>query len=240
MARNDQIVRILVVAKALAESRRGISLKVLADKHGWAWRTVYRDVDALEQAGFPVFKEDGRYRLVEGWNTPAAPGIDDDERLALYSVRALAGSIRSTMLGRALDRLWNKLSTTQGGQTALIPAASPAWFSIRSPISIDYRRHDKIIATFERAIRDQVAVTCHYRAQSTRTVTTRTIEPAELHWDPGLESLYVLAFCRLRQEVRVFAVHRFLTASLGEDKFVPRPEARSKTALKSAFRVWRS
>jgi predicted DNA-binding transcriptional regulator YafY len=106
VARNDQIVRILTVARELARSRRGVSLKALAERHGWAWRTVYRDVAALEQAHFPVQRENGLYRLADGWNTPALPGVDDDEILALYSLRAMAGTVRSTTLGRALDRLW--------------------------------------------------------------------------------------------------------------------------------------
>jgi len=73
LARNDQIVRILTVARALSQSRRGVSLKALAARHGWSWRTVYRDVDALERAGFPVEKENGRYRLIDGWNVPRCP-----------------------------------------------------------------------------------------------------------------------------------------------------------------------
>ena len=48
VARNDQIVRILTVAHALSQSRRGVSLKTLAAKHGWSWRTLYRDLQALE------------------------------------------------------------------------------------------------------------------------------------------------------------------------------------------------
>jgi predicted DNA-binding transcriptional regulator YafY len=241
LARNDQIVRILSVARALASSRRGVSLTALATREGWNWRTVYRDVEALEAAGFPIEKVDGRrHRLPADWSMRNLPGIEADEILAFYAVRALAGTWRTTAVGKPLDRLWMKLTSGQRGQGALLPVAREPWFAVRSPIAIDYRTHDKTIATFDRAARDRLAVTCRYRALSTKKVTARVIEPGELYWDPTLETLYVIAWCRLRRAVRVFAVHRFAAASLTDETFAPRAEARSAVALKNAFKVWRS
>lgn len=240
MPRNDQIVRILTVARTLAGSRRGIPLKTLAERHGWPLRSLYRDIEALERAGFPVVNEDSRYRLKEGWDAPALPGLEGDEVLALYTLRALADTWRVSSVGRALDRLWMKLTAVGGGQGALFPAIREPWLQVRAPFAIDYRPHEHTIGTLERAVREQLAVACRYRALSTRETTTRTIEPGELYWDPRLESLYVLGWCRLREDVRVFAVHRFVTASLTEERFTPRPDARSRTALRNSFRVWRS
>jgi hypothetical protein len=47
MARNDRTVRLEVVKRALAESRRGIALKTLSEKHNWKLRNLYRDIDAF-------------------------------------------------------------------------------------------------------------------------------------------------------------------------------------------------
>ena len=84
-----------------------------------------------------------------------------------------------------------------------------------------------------------LVVSCRYKAASTRQISARQIEPGELYWDPGLESLYVIGWCRLRQDVRVFAVQRFVAVSITDQAFAPRPEARSRAALRHAFRVWR-
>lgn len=92
MPRNDQVVRILSVARALAASRRGVSLKVLAEREGWHWRTVYRDRDALQAAGFPIEEPTpGRYKLADGWAVPNLPGVEADELAAFFALRALAG-----------------------------------------------------------------------------------------------------------------------------------------------------
>jgi predicted DNA-binding transcriptional regulator YafY len=237
--RNDQIVRILSVARALAASRRGVSLRALAEREGWHWRTVYRDRDALQAAGFLIEEPSpGRFKMAEGWAVPNLPDVDPDEIAAFFALRALVESWRTTALGKPLDRLWAKLATARGRQASLVPSRE-AWFVVRSPVAIDYRTHAKIIATFERAVRERVVVTCRYRALSSQQMTARQIEPGELYWDPGLESLYLIAWCRLRNAVRVFAVQRFAAASLTNEKFAPKAEARSKLALRGAFRIWR-
>jgi predicted DNA-binding transcriptional regulator YafY len=238
--RNDQVVRILTLARALAQSRRGVALKALAERHGWSLRSVYRDLQALEGARFPVVKEGERYRLLDGWTGPSVPGIGREEITALFAARAIAAGVRETSVGRALDRLWMKLTASAGGQTALLPIDGDPWLTIAGPLSIDYRSHQNTIATLERAIHERLVVACRYQALSTQELTFRSVEPGELYWDPRLETLYLIGWCRLRQDVRVFAVHRFLKATLSQEKFVLRSDTRADAVMRNAFRVWRS
>jgi proteasome accessory factor B len=240
MPRNNQIARVLAVARALAATKRGVNLKALAEKNRWSWRTVYRDVAALESAGFPIANEAGKYWLLEGWSGPQQASASPDELLALFVARSASLGWRTTSLGRALERLWMKLTTGATGQLALLPATQAPWLTVRAPSGVDYGAHSKTIATLERAIAGKIVVNCRYRAMSTSQITARTIEPGELYWDPGLETLYLIAWCRMRQAVRIFAIQRFLVVTLMSESFVPRPGVHSKAALKSAFRVWRS
>jgi predicted DNA-binding transcriptional regulator YafY len=238
--RNDQVVRILTLARALTQSRRGVALKTLAERHGWSLRSIYRDLHALEDARFPVVKEADRYRLLEGWSGPPIPGIGADEIAALFALRAIAAGVRETSVGRDLDRLWMKLTSTGGGQTALVPLDAEPWLTVAGPLSIDYRPHRTTIAALERAIRERLVVGCRYQALSTHQLTFRSVEPGELYWDPRLETLYLIGWCRLRQAVRVFAVHRFANVTVSEERFAPRGETRAKAAMRNAFRAWRS
>jgi predicted DNA-binding transcriptional regulator YafY len=237
MARNDRTVRLEVVKQALAGSRRGVALKTLAEKHDWSLRTLYRDIEALQAAQFPIVEEEGRYRL-DGKVTTFSGAPSPDERLALFLAREQAAGWKHTSLGRALDTLWNRLSSTDG-QAALFPVESAPWIATRAWTAIDYGRHRRIVETIERAVRERVAIQARYRAASTSQTTSRVIEPGQLHWDPGLESLYLIGWCRLRGDVRVFAVHRFVAVTLLDQHCQPRPETRSATALRKAFRVWR-
>src|SRR6185437_11247031 len=99
----------------LAASRRGVSLKALAEREGWHWRTVYRDRDALAAAGFPIEEPSpGRYKLADGWGVPNLPHVEPDEIAAFFALRALAESWRTTALGKPLDRLWQKVTSAGG------------------------------------------------------------------------------------------------------------------------------
>jgi predicted DNA-binding transcriptional regulator YafY len=239
VARNDRTIRLEVLKRALMQTRRGVALKPLADKHGWKLRNLYRDIDVLEAALFPIHCENGLYRMDN--SEPCVAGSPSpDERLALFLAREQAAGWKYTSLGRALDKLWHRIATSADGQTALFPVDNAPWLTTREWRPIDYGRHAKIVWTLERATRERIVIQTRYRAASTRQITSRAIEPGQLHWDPGLETLYLIGYCRLRADVRVFAVHRFLAVAPTEQTFAPRPGNQSRVALDKAFRVWRS
>jgi predicted DNA-binding transcriptional regulator YafY len=239
MARNDRIVRVEALKVALCASRAGVPLKTLAERHGWNLRGLYRDIEALDKAGYIIERNEHRFRIVGNPRTSA--GLPDaDERLALFLARQQARGWKETSLGKALDRLWHRISASGNGQAALVPVESSPWLTTREMVGIDHSAHRSIIAALERATRTRVAVNARYRALSSGQVSSRIIEPGELYWDPGLETLYLVGWCRLRDDVRVFAVHRFLAATLTNERCGPRPQTRSRSALHKAFRVWRS
>jgi predicted DNA-binding transcriptional regulator YafY len=162
-----------------------------------------------------------------------------DERLALFFARQLGSGVRQTTMGQALERVWQKLSGARPGSPLLIPPDADRMLGFRSPLAIDYGEHRRTIWTLETAIAEQRAVSCRYEALSTGELTARVVEPGMLHWDPALESLYFIGWCRLRQAVRVFAVHRFRLVTLTDERTRARPECQSHKALSKAFRVWR-
>lgn len=238
LARNDGLIRALTIVKALQESRLGLTVTQLVGKYGFAQRSLYRDIEALQAAQFPIHKNGARFVLDGDWKPPKWRGFDDDEVMALSVARALSSGLKATKLGRALDRAWLKVTASEGC-TAMLPGTTSPWFSVRAPFGIDYRRHDKLIESLEQAIKARLRVDCEYGAISTGKVSRRVIEPVALHWDPGLESLYVFAWCLLREDVRIFAVHRFVSATVTDASFLPRAEVRSREVLKNAFRMWR-
>jgi hypothetical protein len=49
-----QLSRTLAILRALQGARLGLSLAMLAREHGTCERTIRRDIEALEAAGFPL------------------------------------------------------------------------------------------------------------------------------------------------------------------------------------------
>jgi len=154
MARNDRTVRLEVVKRALAESRRGVLLKSLAEKHGWNLRTLYRDIEALQAAHFPIVEEEGgRYRL-DGKVTTFSGAPAPTSASPSTSRANKPPGWKHTSLGRALDTLWNRVSAT-GGQAALFPVESVPWIATRAFAAIDDNQHRRIVETIERATRER-------------------------------------------------------------------------------------
>lgn len=239
MARNDRTIRLEAVKSALMSSRTGVSLKALAERHGWSWRALYRDVEALEKSGYPVIRGEGDGKMRIDAKQPSFAGLPDaEERLALYLAREQARSWGGTSLGKALDRLWHRVSSAGDGQAALLPIESTPWITMRESLSVDYTKHRKVVLALEQATRDRKVLVVRYRANSTGVETDRELEPGQLHWEQTLGALYLVAWCRLRKAVRVFAAHRFVDAKVMAESFAPRAETRSKAALGKAFRIW--
>ena len=65
MARGDQLARQWRIIQTLISSRKGKSAADLSEGLECGWRTVYRDLEALQVAGFPIYSEkiEGKNKL---------------------------------------------------------------------------------------------------------------------------------------------------------------------------------
>ena len=162
-------------------------------------------------------------------------GLDSFDVTAALGLEACSdGPTSVDLLGNTSDA--STETAAQDHRAPLTPAPS---LSFGDHLGIDYGRFHRTIATIETAIERRVAIACRYRRIRGGQESERVIEPSALHVDPALDSLYLIAYCRLRKAVRVFAVHRFLSARTMESVAPRRPELRTKAALQGAFRVWR-
>jgi predicted DNA-binding transcriptional regulator YafY len=232
---DPQVVRALALLMEMARSRRGVLIKAFAEKRNYPKRGVYRARDTLIEAGAPIRKNPdspARWQLMDGWLPPSVIGAAKEELMSLFVARHFAPGLRGTAVGRALDTLWSKLASPTPQQA--LPLAEPLPFSIRTLPAIDYGHHQFTIDALETAIAKRHAVRICYQTPDS-AITERVIEPGFLHWDGGLEAMYVPSWCRLRDAIRVFAVHRIRSIEA-----LPDEPARAVPAkrMERAFRVW--
>lgn len=234
---DPQVVRALALLMEMGRSRRGVLLKHFAEKHGYPLRAVYRSRDTLIKAGAPIQvnpESPARWQLTEGWLPPSVIGAAKDELMALFVARQLAPGLRGTAVGRSLDTLWAKLASPAPQQTLFL--TEPALpFAVRTWSAIEYSEHRATLDQLQRAIANRHCVGIQYRRPDS-TISDRVIEPGFLHWDGGLEAMYVPSWCRLRDALRVFAVHRILAIEALPDE--PARAMPAKRTMERAFRVW--
>src|SRR5882672_3714353 len=119
MPRNAEVIRQWNVLREIERSRTsGVSIDELASQCGVTTRTVRRDLQALEEAGFPIYddrsRDDGRTR----WSINGqvfkglSAGLTLSELSALYFSRTLLESLAGTPFRDELESAFDKLSAT--------------------------------------------------------------------------------------------------------------------------------
>src|SRR5918993_1927484 len=114
MPRNAEVIRQWTILKALEASRRA-TIDELAKQTGVTTRTIRRDLDALQEAGFPLFDEvhDGKkYWTLEqrAFRRLDDTGFTIAELSALYFSRTLLECLASTPFQADVRSAFDKLA----------------------------------------------------------------------------------------------------------------------------------
>ena len=226
MPRNDQVTRQWHLLRTMEASREGVTLHGLADglpaEFSRHHRTIRRDLDALEAAGFPLLtdKVEGRgvvWKLMEGFRRVPALAFSPTELMALTFSRGLLRPLEGTQLQAALDSALTKAAA------ALPPAAHgylqqlDGLFAIGLGPHVSYRQHRETIDKLTEAIGKSRTVQLRYFTASRNTTTRREVDPYRLWYANG--ALYLVAHCHLRDSVRLFAVERIKSCSVTPHAF---------------------
>src|SRR3954470_17466942 len=152
--------RLFALAEALRARRTGVTAQELADRFGVTLRTIYRDLEALQDAGMPIRADRGRgggYALDKTYQLPPV-NFTAREAALLVALARLATEQRlipfPAAIERAVDKVKAALSTSAQrellqlvGELQLVgvparpvpltiqTAVETAWFEARSASS---------------------------------------------------------------------------------------------------------
>jgi predicted DNA-binding transcriptional regulator YafY len=193
----------------LAKSRSGVALDELASDLGCVRRTVYRDLDALMFAGFPVVSEkrDGRayYRFLESFRLGDVP-FTPDEILALAFSEDLLRSLEGTVFHDSIRSALGKIRAGLGPELSAYLARLGGSFKVLPGPHKDYSRFRETIQTLNDAVLARATVRMRYRTGRTGNVATRELDPYRVWYRSG--GLYVVGLDHKSGEVRTFAIER--------------------------------
>src|SRR5512145_269990 len=224
MPRNAEVIRQWSILRDLEASRR-LTIDELASRTGVTTRTIRRDLEALQSAGFPLFDE--TYEGKKYWTLEhrAFKRLDDTgftlaELSALYFSRTLVECLAATPFQRDVRSAFAKLAG------ALTPGMRV--FLDRLPLVIQAKTdpgthpasaHGKEVSQLLDATLNHRRVTMRYHSFSSNREKEYLVEPYRVVFAQG--ALYVVAFVPEYKEQRTFAVDRIRSLSVGEEKFEP-------------------
>jgi len=237
MARGRQLRRQWLLLRGLESARRGSTAEELLEllDEPASMRTVYRDLEVLQEVGFPVVSEDGRWRLLasgEGaWSVPVEP----TQVLALLVSAELLAPVAGSWLATPLDELRRTLE-------AMLTPVTRAWVAeLRQSAvaslfgTVPYQEHRATLDASQDAIVKQHRLHITYEVPG-RPPEPRTVEPYCTWFAAG--RVYLLAWCRQAEDVRTFAIQRIGSAEVTDEPFEPDPAFDVADFVRRGFGVY--
>jgi predicted DNA-binding transcriptional regulator YafY len=234
MPRNTEVIRQWSILRDLESSRR-LTIDDLAARTGVTTRTIRRDLEALQAAGFPLYDEvhEGRrYWILEqrAFKRLDATGFTLAELSALYFSRTLVECLASTPFDRDVRSAFEKLAAalTPGmrqflDHLPLVIRAKPEP-GIRSAVGTARQESPKEmdaragrVSQLLDATLHHRRVSMHYHSLSSDCDKEYLVEPHRLVFAQG--GLYVVAFVPTYGQLRTFAVDRILRLSVTDERF---------------------
>jgi predicted DNA-binding transcriptional regulator YafY len=232
MPRNAEVIRQWTILREIERARGGgVTIDELADLSGVTTRTIRRDLQALEEAGFPLFDDrggdDGRTRWkVNGQAFKGlAAGLTVSELCALYFSRTLVASLSGTPFRDDVESAFEKLGAVLTphmrdflDQLPRVIATKPDPQRRRAGADEGPRRQQIIARALEATLHMRQARITYHSLSSDRT-KEYLVHPYRLAYAQG--GLYLLAYVPEYQQVRTFAIERLQEMSLLEERFTP-------------------
>lgn len=237
--RGNQVARQWCLIRILESRTRGMTAQQIASELEEDIRTIYRDLDALQAAGFPLYTDrDGKsshWKLLNGNKAELQIPFTASELISLHMSSELLGILKGTVfydgIQEVLKKVRSALSPEMLKYLDRVSGHLAAGFSPRK----NYEAFRETIELATEAAAKRRRVEIRYKAASTGLTTTRRIDPYQVWAFNGV--FYLIGLCHVREAIRTFAVDRIKNIQVLEESFEYPEDFNLGDYLQSAFRV---
>ncbi len=207
------------------QGRRVVRAEDLAGRFAVSLRTIYRDVAALGEAGVPIAGEAGvGYSLVRGYHLPPVM-LTAEEAAALFLggqlVREFTDASLHAPVEGALDKLRAILPPEQRDHVERVGRSTLVAKWTR-PAGGDEATAPAALRGLQEAVARRRVVRLEYRGREQTESLGREVEPLGLVFYGG--NWYLVAWCRLRGDLRHFRLDRIQEMETTGRVFSPRAD----------------
>lgn len=212
MNRTDRLYALVEELRAVAPRPR--SARWLAGRFEVSARTVERDISALQQSGTPIYAEPGRtggYCLDKARTLPPVNFTPGEAVAMALALRQLEGTPFQATANTALRKLVAAMQQDDAAAAHDL-AGRVHLLGNGTPPSMPRELADALV--------NRRVLRIGYGDRE-GAATRREIEPLGYVGKP--EHWYLVAWCRLREEIRVFRTDRITSVSVTAEVPPPRP-----------------
>lgn len=199
------------------QSKRLSTATDLAKKFQVSIRTIYRDIRALEEAGIPVFTEEGKgYSLVEGYRLPPV-SFTESQANALITAEQLVLRNKDASFVREYTDAITKIKAVLLHNTKDKADLLSKRIAIRN--NLENSSTSNNMSSIQLALTNFNLLQISYQAADQENKVQRTVEPFAIC--STQENWILIAFCRLRQDYRAFRLDRISQLEILQEHFEP-------------------
>jgi proteasome accessory factor B len=205
----------------LLEARRGMTLDDLAEECGVDRRTIHRDLNAVQEAGYTLTSEWQEGKKVYSFLTKSRniPPITFtlNQLMSLYLLRSLGVHLAGSPFQGDIDDLFRSI-------TSVLPDRYAAHLERIARVSLpllhgarDYSAVSKHMEGLQRALLHQYRIRLDYAKRGNGEPGSYEVDPYTLVFHKG--GMYLLGFAHNRAGMRLFALERLRGIEVTRQRF---------------------
>lgn len=216
MAENKPRLSRLTAIVPQLQSKRIVTAKYLSEKHNVSVRTIYRDIRTLEKSGIPIVVEEGKgYSLMEGYQLPPVMFTENEANALITAQHIILKNKDKSLVenySNAITKIKSVLRFSQKEKTDLL---TERIYFRENP---ENEKSSYYLMTIQSAITNFRLLEIEYNSIQ-NNLTKRIVEPFAIYSTKG--NWLLIAFCKLRNEFRVFRIDLIQKLTLKNEIFEP-------------------
>jgi predicted DNA-binding transcriptional regulator YafY len=240
MPRGNQLARQWQLLQ-LIDHPAGIAVEDAARKLDCTVRTIWRDLEVLERAGFPLYSDketDGRrsiWKLQEDFKLGLPVKLSLAETAALVMSRDLLGPAGAGALGTAVTSAFDKIGRVLSRDALRLLDQMRESIGVRAVGAKLQAPAAEHVALIQKALLERRRLDMRYYSMSRDEENRRQVDPYHLTVFDG--GFYLVGYCHLRKTERIFAVERIRELKMLAMHFTVRPGFNAEEYLKHAWGI---
>jgi predicted DNA-binding transcriptional regulator YafY len=222
--RNAEVIRQWQILRDVEAHRTGVTIHELSRRTRVSTRTIRRDLQALQEAGFAIYDEGGEHET-KRWKLDAQPfravqdGLSVADVAALYLSRSLVDALSGWPLSDELREAFAKIERNLNPRMREFLATLPQVLSTKAAPragGLGAPKRDVTRRLLD-ATRDRREIEMRYFSASSNRAKAYRVHPYRLALAHG--GVYLVAWVPAYDAFRTFAVERIERLSVTEQTF---------------------
>jgi predicted DNA-binding transcriptional regulator YafY len=199
---SEKVIRLLEIYPIITQKHCS-SVPSLREHFHLSRRSIYRYLEIINMIDGIEFDQDRKgYTFTDGDRIKKLT-LSDNELLVLLAASEAVSHLGESF-GHGCQELMNRMTAAakKAGPGAKIPIA------VKIPEAVGNRKQGDYFAIMSASLNERRAIDLVYRAQATKEVTHRLVDPYGLVFYDGIWTL--VGYCHLRKGIRTFAFDRII------------------------------